>query len=185
MPKHSQINKANFNMEFSQLILSRESIRDYDPEKPLPGEVLEKILDAGRLSLSAANHQPWELMVIRSPEMLEKVRACYHRPWFKEAPVILVPVGIKDKAWIRSFDQYNSLETDMAILMTHIILAAENEGVGACYIEAYNPAILRKALDLNENQVVYGITPLGYPHDGFVKRGNKTRRGFGEVVRYL
>lgn len=172
-------------MEFNTLIQNRESVRDYDPGKPLPAEVLENILDAVRLAPSACNNQPWEFWVIRSREMLEKVRACYHRQWFKDAPVIVVIVGMKDKAWVRSFDGYNSLETDLAIAMTHLILAAENEGVGACYIEAYDPAILRNALGLNDNQVVYGITPLGYSRDGVGKRNNKTRKCLEETVRYL
>lgn len=171
-------------MEFNLLIQTRESVRDYDPGKPLPNEVLEKILNAVRLAPSACNNQPWEFWVIRSQEMLEKVKACYHRQWFKDAPVIMIIVGMKDKAWVRSFDHYNSLETDLAIAMTHLILAAENEGVGACYIEAYDPSILKSALGLNDNQVVYGITPLGYPHDGVGKRNNKTRKCLEETVRY-
>ena len=117
--------------------------------------------------------------------MLEKVRICYHRPWFKEAPQLLIIVGFKNKAWVRSFDGYNSVETDLAIAMTHLILAAENEGVGMCYIEAYDPAILRKALDLDENQVVYGISPLGFTHKEFRKNGNKTRKSLQEIVRFL
>jgi nitroreductase len=172
-------------MEYADLIRTRESNRDYDPQKPVSKAILEKILDAGRMAPSACNNQPWEYWVIQSPEMLEKVRACYHRLWFKDAPTILVVVGLHDKAWVRGFDQYNSIETDLAIVMTHLILAAENEGVATCWIEAYDPAILRKALDLNENQVVYGITPLGYPHEGVGKRGNKTRKKLQEVVRYL
>jgi len=172
-------------MEFHELIRIRESVRDYDAQRPLPKAVLDKILDAGRMAPSACNYQPWEFWIIQSPAMLEKVRACYHRPWFKEAPHILVVVGLKDKAWVRQFDGYNSIETDLAIVMTHLILAAENEGVGACYIEAYDPALLHKALALNETQVVYGITPLGYPHAGVGKRGNKTRKELKEVVRYL
>lgn len=172
-------------MEFNDLIRIRESVRDYDPMQSVSKETLEKILDAAHMAPSACNYQPWEYWVIESPEMLEKVRACYHRPWFKDAPVIVVIVGFKNKAWVRNHDGYNALETDLAITMTHLILAAENEGVGACYIEAYDPAILRKALDLNENQFVYGITPLGYPHKGVGKRGNKTRKGLWEVVRYL
>lgn len=172
-------------MEFDKLIRVRESIRDYDPAKKLPEEVLTKILDAARFAPSAVNKQPWEFWVIRSAEMHERVCACYHRPWFKDAPVIVVIVGDKDKAWVRSFDQYNSIETDLAIVMTHLILAAENEGVGTCYIENYDPAMLREALGLTDNQVVFGITPLGYPHDGFEKRGNKARNTLEQVVRYL
>ena len=45
--------------------------------------------------------------------------------------------------------------------------------------------ILRKALDLTDNQVVFGITPLGYPKAGFVKKGEKTRKSMDEIVRYL
>jgi nitroreductase len=172
-------------MEFSELIRVRESVRDYDPQKPVSRDVILKILENGGLAPSACNYQPWEILVVESPVMLEKVRACYHRPWFKEAPVILVPVGYRNKAWVRSFDKYNSIETDMAILMTHILLAAENEGLGGCYIEAYDPAILRNALGLSENQEVFGITPLGYPHDGVQKRGNKTRKNPEDIVRFI
>jgi nitroreductase len=94
-------------------------------------------------------------------------------------------LGLKDKAWVRGFDGYNSIETDLAIVMTHLILAAENEGVGTCWIEAYDPSILRKALELDDNQVVFGITPLGYPKKGFSKRDNKNRKLLEEIVRYL
>jgi len=69
--------------------------------------------------------------------------------------------------------------------MTHIILAAENEGIGACWIAAFDAVKLRKVLDLNENQVVFGITPLGYPQSGFEKKGEKSRKSLEEVVKYL
>jgi len=90
----------------------------------VPAEVLERIIEAGRLAPSANNRQPWKFIVVSSPEMLEKVKTCYHREWFKDAPHIIVVVGLKDQAWNRSFDGYNSVETDAAIAMTHIILAA-------------------------------------------------------------
>jgi nitroreductase len=172
-------------MEFTELIRNRESIRNYDPEKPVPQKVLDKILEAGRIAPSACNDQPWMFLVIRSEQMLHAVRDCYSRPWFKEAPLVLVVVGLKDKAWVRSFDGYNSIETDVAIAFTHLMLAAENEGVGTCWIEAYDPKILRKALDLDESQVVFGITPLGYPKAGFVKKGEKIRKSMQEIVRFL
>jgi len=172
-------------MEFTELIRNRESIRNYDPERPVPEAILERILEAGRIAPSACNDQPWLFFVIRSSAMLEAVRASYSRPWFKDAPQILVVVGLKDQAWVRSYDGYNSIETDIAIAFTHLMLAAENEGVGTCWIEAYNPEILRKALDLKENQVVFGITPLGFPKPGFVKKGGKTRKRMEEIIRYL
>ncbi len=172
-------------MEFNELIRSRESIRSYDPSKPVPEETLRKILEAGRLALSAANRQPWKFLVISSPGMLAKVRGCYGREWFHDAPHVVAVVGLKDQAWVRSFDGYNAVETDAAIAMTHIILAAENEGVGACWIANYDPAKLREALGLSGNEEIFGITPLGYPRKDFSKSGIKKRKPFKEVVEIL
>lgn len=172
-------------MEYYDLIKSRESIRSYDPDRPLSESVLKKILDAGRLAPSACNIQPWKFLVVSSPEMLGKLGKCYQRDWLRDAPHILVVTGMADRSWVRSWDAYNSIETDLAIAMTHIILAAENEGVGTCWIAAYNPAVLRKTLDLNESEVVYGITPLGYPKPGFVKKGTKDRKSLDEITVFL
>jgi nitroreductase len=172
-------------MEFTELIRVRESVRNYDPDRPVPGEVMSKILEAGRLALSACNYQPWKFLVMSSPEMLKKVRNCYRREWLSNAPHILIIIGFKDQAWTRSYDGYNSLETDIAIAMTHVILAATNEGVGTCWIAAYDPARLGKALKLDENQVIYSITPLGYPKAGYKKSVIKNRKPLEEVVKFL
>lgn len=172
-------------MEFYDLIGTRESIRNYDPQKKVSGEVLGRILNAGRLAPSAVNYQPWKFKVISSPYMLEKVRACYGRSWFRDAPHILIVTGSRDKAWNRSFDGYNSIETDLAIAMTHLILAAENEGVATCWIAHYDPALLVKALDLKDNEEVFSITPLGYPKDDFRKLMKKNRKPLEEIVEFL
>ena len=171
-------------MEYTELIRARESIRNYDPERPVTKEVLERILDAGRLAPSACNYQPWKFLVISSPAMLEKVKACYQQEWFKDAPQILVMLGLKDHAWKRSLDGYNSIETDVAIAMTHIILAAENEGIGTCWIANYNPELLNEAINPGENEVIFGITPLGYPKSGFKKSSTKNRKPLKDIVEF-
>jgi nitroreductase len=172
-------------MEYTDLIHNRESVRNYDPNRPVPKEILEKILDAGRIAPSARNYQPWKFLVISSPAMLEKVKTCYNREWFKDAPHVLVVLGLKDQAWNRSYDGYNSVETDVAIAMTHIILAAENEGVGTCWIAAYNPALLKEVLNPDENQLIFGITPLGYSKPGFQKTLIKKRKSLEDIVEFL
>lgn len=172
-------------MEYTELIRTRESIRNYDPNRPVPKEILVKILDAGRLSPSACNYQPWKFLLISSSSLLEKVRACYQRDWFKDAPHILVILGLKNQAWNRSYDGYNSIETDIAIAMTHIMLAAENESVGACWVEAYNPTLLKEAINPGENQLIFGIMPLGYPKAGFKKTFNKKRKSLEEIIDFM
>jgi len=172
-------------MEYTDLIHNRESVRNYDPNRPVPKEILEKILDAGRIAPSACNYQPWKFLVISSPAILEKVQTCYNREWFKDAPHVLVVLGLKDQAWNRSYDGYNSVETDVAIAMTHIILASENEGVGTCWIAAYNPALLKEVLNPDENQLIFGITPLGYSKPGFQKTLIKKRKSLEDIVEFL
>lgn len=168
-----------------RIIQQRESVRDYDPARPVAPEVLTRILDAGRLAPSACNYQPWQFLVISSPEMLVQVKKCYPRQWFQDAPQVLVMSGMKNKAWNRGYDGYNSLETDVAIALTHIILAAEHEGVGTCWIAAYDPVLLRNCLPVGDNDHLFGITPLGYPRNGYLRKPEKPRKPLHEVVRYL
>ena len=170
-------------MDFTKVIHERESVRDYDPNKPVDKEILDQILEAGRIAPSANNRQPWFFLLISSDENLKKIKDCYDKEWYKNAPHVLVVVGDKSAAWVRK-DGYNAIETDLTIAMDHLILAAENLGVGTCWIANFDDYKLRETLQLTENQVVFAITPLGYPHDGYQKR-KKIRKPFEEVVRYL
>ncbi|HUI71062.1 MAG TPA: nitroreductase family protein [Spirochaetia bacterium] len=171
-------------MDFRDVICGRESVRSYDPNKPVDKLVLERILEAGRVAPSAANRQPWRFVLVSSRENLLKLKRCYARPWFQDAPHILVVVGKVGDAWTRQ-DGYNSIETDLAIAMDHMILAAENEGVATCCIAAYDPGILRSALGLGPDERVYTITTLGYPRSGYTKKIRKERKQLAEVVTYL
>jgi nitroreductase len=171
-------------MEFLDLVNQRESIRNYDPEKPVANHILKNILEAGRLAPSAANLQPWQFIVIISDEKLAAVRESYPRSWFMDAPCVLAVTGDQNSAWHRA-DGYSSIETDLTIAMDHIILAAESVGVGTCWVGNFDYKKLRTALELKPNEVVFAITPLGYPRNGFRKSGVKNRKSFDEVVKYM
>ena len=94
-------------------------------------------------------------------------------------------VGDNTLSWVRQADNYNFIETDLAIAMDHIILAAETEGVATCWISAFDNKLLRGALQLNANEVVYSITPLGYPNAGYQKKEEKIRKPLDEVVQFI
>ena len=172
-------------MDFTDVVQGRESIRSYDPARPVPREVLERVLEAGRIAPSAANRQPWRFLVVSSAAALERVRGCYGQGWFRDAPHVLVVAGDREKAWKRPKDGYVSIETDLTIAMDHMILAAENEGLGTCWIAAFDPDCLRAALALRPNETIFTLTPLGYPRAGFAKRRARQRRPFAEVVEFL
>jgi len=172
-------------MEFYDLITKRCSVRNYDKNRKLDDNTILKILNASRLAPSAANKQPWKIIVISSPEKLQEIKKCYNKPWFHNAPHVLVVKGKTNEAWQRSYDGYNSIETDLAILMTYIILAAANEGVGTCWIANFNPEILKEVLHLTKDEKVFGITPLGYPEQGSIYDENKIRKSIQEIVEFL
>jgi nitroreductase len=171
-------------MDFTRVITGRESIRSYDPTRPLDKPVLERILDAGRMAPSAANRQPWRFVVVSSREMLTQVRRSYQKPWFQDAPHILIVVGRTSEAWSRQ-DGWNSIETDLAIAMDHMVLAAENEGVATCPVSSFDPSVVRSALGLGSDERVYVMSPLGYARPGFTKKGQKQRKTLSEVVKYV
>lgn len=172
-------------MDYTELIITRRSIRSYDPDRRVPEAVLRKILEAGRLAPSAHNNQPWKFYLVSSPLLLEKIKMCYKREWIRDAPHILISAGLRREAWTRDYDGYNSMETDVAIAMTQIILAAANEGVGTCWVMAYNPFELKEALDIDDNHQLLAITPLGYPKAGYQMPVEKGRKLLDEIVEFL
>nr|NQU94518.1 nitroreductase family protein [Bacteroidota bacterium] len=172
-------------MTFKDLITKRESIRNYDAERKVDQASLTRILEAGWVAPSAANRQPWKFYLVSTKENLDKVRTCYDRAWFHEAPHVLIVAGKRKEAWERKYDGYNALETDLTIAMDHMILAAESEGVSTCWIAAFDPEKLIRTGILDDHEEVFAITPLGYPKQGFAKKGLKARKPFYEVVRFV
>ncbi|NTV25683.1 MAG: nitroreductase [Chlorobiaceae bacterium] len=171
-------------MDFHELVASRKSVRGYDPSRPVPQEVLNRILDAGRLAPTAKNLQPFRFLVVSSSEMLAAIRPCYEREWFWQAPHILIVKGDRNAAWVRPSDSWNSLETDMAIAMDHLVLAAHAEGVATCWISAFDSVLLHKVLRLTPDEEIFAITPLGYASPDAETRP-KTRKPIEELVEYL
>jgi len=148
-------------MEFQELIRVRRSIRGYKPD-PVPEEVLHRILEAGRLAPTAANRQPFQLIVVTDAATRSRLREVYDRDWFYTAPLILLGCVEPAKAWQRA-DGFNAAEVDISIVMDHIILAAANEGLGSCWICNFNEPRLKEILGIPPNVRVLAMTPLGIP----------------------
>jgi len=148
-------------MEFNELIRVRRSIRGYKPD-PVPEEVLHRILEAGRLAPTAANRQPFQIIVVTREATRSQLREVYDRDWFYTAPLILLGCVEPAKAWQRA-DGFNAAEVDISIVMDHIILAAANEGLGSCWICNFNEPRLKEILGIPPNVRVLAMTPLGIP----------------------
>ncbi len=172
------------NFDFYKLIENRRSIRNYDPKKKIDKTVIKRIVEAGRMAPTSNNNQPAKIIVVTGDEFLQKIRPSYKREWFQKAPTILIITGRKKYAWTRPYDGFNSLEIDLSIMMDHMILAAEYEGVSTCWIIAFDKNIIKKALNLDQEETVLCMTPLGYPEEGWIKPKMPFRKSLDELVEY-
>ncbi len=148
-------------MEFQQLIKLRRSIRGYKPQ-PVPEEVLARILEAARMAPTAANRQPFHIVLVTEADTRRRFREVYDREWFYTAPLIAVGCVEPAKAWQRA-DGFNAAEVDLAIVMDHLTLAATDEGLGSCWICNFDENRVKKILGIPAAVRVIAMTPLGYP----------------------
>ena len=168
-------------MSFQELIRQRYSVRAYKPA-PVPDELLAQVLEAGRLAPTAANKQPFRVIVIHTKGREAELRRIYHRDWFTQAPLILCVCTVRAEAWKRAmYDGKSHADVDATIVMDHMVLAAADLGLGTCWIAAFDPAAAREVLGIPADVEPVLFTPLGYPAD---RLGPKERRPLAELVRY-
>ncbi|MDH7486549.1 MAG: nitroreductase family protein [Anaerolineae bacterium] len=166
-------------MDFAKLINTRYSVRAYRPDA-VEDEKLQQVLEAARLAPTAANRQPFQLIVIRTAGRQEELKRIYSRDWFVQPPLVIAICGIPAQAWTRS-DGKSYVDVDAAIVMDHLILAATELGLGTCWIGAFDPHAAREVLGLPEGVEPIAFTPLGYPAD---EPRPKKRKPLAELVRY-
>ena len=167
-------------MNFQELIRARHSVRDYQPT-PVPEEALVRVLEAAQLAPSAANYQPWHFFVVRDEALRQRLFNHERQTWISAAPVVIVACSYPQKAWVRSMDGKSHADVDSAIAMDHLVLAATEEGLGSCWICAFNPQVVREALQLPAELEPVAITPLGYPA---TTPGATPRKPLDEIITW-
>src|SRR5512145_2882093 len=159
-------------MEFFDLINKRYSVRAYRPT-PVEDEKLNKVLEAARLAPTAANRQPFQIIVTHVAGKEDALGRVYHREWFTQAPLVLCICGVHRQGWVRSYDSLNATTIDTAIVMTHILLAAADLGLGTCWIGAFNPEAASDFFQLPAEVEPVALTPLGYAADNLRPKERK------------
>ena len=147
-------------MDFYDVIAKRRSIRGYKSDA-VPAEALERIKGAMVLAPSACNRQPLKFVFVTNPDVKKAAAACYSAPWFAEAPVIVLACGDADSAWHR-FDGTSSVNIDLGIAMEHMVLAAAAEGLGTCWICAFDTDAMTEACGIESPWKVLAVSPLGF-----------------------
>ena len=115
-------------MSLIDVILSRRSIRKY-LNKPIPKDVMNSILEAGRQAPSAGNRQPWHLIVVTDQKIREALSHGKYNTFLKESPVVIVACGYVGSEQGRKWST-----VDTSIALENMVLAAWSLGVGSCWI---------------------------------------------------
>ncbi len=124
-------------MSYLDLARGRYSCREFE-DRAVEQAVVDAIVETGRIAPSACNNHPTRVMVLDTPELLEKAAAC--QPRFARdgsifgAPLIFLICSVTEDAWVRPYDQMNSSEIDTSIVCDQMMMEATEQGLGTCWV---------------------------------------------------
>ncbi len=151
-------------MDFETVIAKRFSVRKFKNEH-LKKEEIEKILHAGHIAPTGCNFQPQRILVINTEEAIEKLTKCT-KCHFGTKNAFLVCYN-KDESWKRPYDGALSAPIDASIVATHMMLEAQNIGVGCCWVMHFNPSAIKEEFNIPENIEPVALLVMGYPNEDY------------------
>ena len=156
-------------MSLLDVILNRRSIRRYE-NKEIPKDVLDKIVEAGRQSPSAANRQPYRFVIVTDSEIKKELKGLFSR-FLKDAPVVIVgcanPKALLTGKWAT---------VDTTIALENMALAAWSLGIGSCWIGSFNEEKAKELLKIPEDWKVVALVTFGYPAEQPKPRKKKSTK---------
>jgi nitroreductase len=194
-------------VEFAEVVRRRRMVRDYDPDRPVPPEVRERLLEHAIRAPSAGFSQGWAFLVLESPLERERFWGATTDGgapdrWLtrmRRAPLLIVPLSHKaayldryaepDKGWSDRDERrwpvpYWDIDTGMAALL--MLLTAVDEGLAACFfgIPPDRIAAFRTAFGVPEEYRPIGCVSVGYAGVDDVRSPSlrRGRRKVDEVV---
>ena len=141
-------------------------------DTPIPEPIVRQIVEAGRLTASAGNRQPWHFIVVRDKETLRQLgQLASTGPYIPQAPLAIVV----------AMDRNPIAISDGSRAIQDMILAAWSQGIGSNWVGYNNLPEVNPLLGIPEEVSVLAILPFGYPAEA-VGKGQKKRKPLGEVA---
>ena len=169
-------------MEFYETLERRHSVRSFQ-DKDVSKDKLDRILKAVISCPTAGNLQAYRVKVVRDAEMRKALsKVALGQRSLTDAPVVLVFTAChtdSSKYGKRGKELYSVQDATIATTFAH--LAATAEGLGSCWIGAFDPSGVKKVLDLPEDQQPVAMLPIGYAAK---EMGHTARRPFEETVTF-
>jgi nitroreductase len=158
-------------MEVFEAVRTVLAVRSYQ-NKPVPPDVVRRIVEAGRLTASSVNGQPWQFIVVENRETLRQLGTLARTgPYVAQAPLAIV-VAIEKTRFAVS---------DASRAIQSMILAAWSEGVGSNWVGFVPMDEIKPLLSIPDNLDVIAILPFGYP-DKAIGQGKKKRKSLSQVA---
>jgi nitroreductase len=158
-------------MEVFEAVRTVLAVRAYQ-NKAVPRDIVRKIVEAGRLTASSMNGQPWHFIVVENPDMLRRLGALARTgPYIAQAALAIV-VAIEKTRFAVS---------DASRAIQSMVLTAWSEGVGSNWVGFLALNEVKSPLGIPNNLDVLAILPLGYPAQPHAQ-GKKRRKPFSEVA---
>jgi nitroreductase len=166
-------------MEVLNVIRSRRSMRAYD-SRDVEEDKLVRILESGRLSPSAGNRQERRFVIVRDPRTRQMLSgAARDQKFVAEAPVVIAACSIESDYIMLCGQPAYTIDT--AIAVDHMTLQAVEEGLGTCWIGAFDEKKVKEILNIPEDVRVVALLPLGYP--SAIPRPTP-RKSLDEIVKW-
>jgi nitroreductase len=158
-------------MEVFDAVRTVLAVRHYQ-DKPVPAEVVRRIVEAGQLTGSSMNRQPWHFIVVESGDTLRQLGGLAKTgPYIAQAPLAIV-VAIERTTFSVS---------DGSRAIQSMILTAWSEGVGSNWVGFRGLDEVKSLLNIPDELEVLGIIPFGYPARP-IGKGKKRRKSIFEVA---
>lgn len=149
-------------MDFQAVLQTRRSVRAF-AKREISQPVLARILEAVRIAPSACNCQPWRFVVVKDAATKKKLgEMCKGQSFVGTAAAVVACCGKRYQNAHNWIGPHLYL-VDVAIAIDHMTLAARNEGIGSCWIGAFDHEPIKKLLGVPEDYDVVMLVPLGYP----------------------
>ena len=149
-------------MTVQEAIETRRSVRKYK-DTPIEDEKLIAVLEAGRISPSARNAQDWRFVIVRNPELMQKLaEASENQPSMLSAPAALVAIATGDREMLCGV---HTEIMDTSIAFTSMLLRAWELGLGTCWLGRFHADRVAAALNISATEKVIAMSPIGYPDE--------------------
>ena len=158
-----------------EIILSRRSVRRYK-KKPIPEDVMLKILEAGRMAPSANNRQPWRFIVVTDEKLKLLLGDRVWNRFIRDSAFTVVGCGYCGDELSRKWSTI-----DTAIALQNMVIAAWSMGVGSCWIGDFDEAKVKSILGIPEDWKVVCLVSFGYPEE---VPSPPRKKSLSEVVSY-